>query len=80
MRKPEYTDSDRKALIELAHMKGMSDGEIFRHIVIGVLGNEKRTQIVIQWGELMGMKATQALRIARNAGVVLTGRRPKKRD
>jgi hypothetical protein len=79
MGKPEYSDSDRKALIELARMKGMKDGDIFKRIVMGEMGSQRKSQLVIQWGALMGMDPTQALRIARNAGLIVT-RRPKKID
>jgi hypothetical protein len=77
MGKPEYFDSDRKALIELARMKGMSDGQIFRKVIAGVLGAENRKRIIIQWGELMGLEANEALRTAQRAGLVLTNRLPR---
>jgi hypothetical protein len=80
MGKPEYSNAERKLLIEAARMKGMSDGEIFRRVVMRTLGADNRKLVIIQWGELMGMDATQALRTAQRAGVVLTVRRPRKSD
>jgi hypothetical protein len=77
MRKPEYSNAERKLLIELAHMKGMSDGQILRKAITGVLGADNRKRIIIQWGELMGMEPSEALRTAQRAGLVLTKRLPK---
>jgi hypothetical protein len=76
----EYSNAERKLIIELSRMKGMSDGKIFRLAVMGVLGIDRRKQIVIQWGKLMDLEPTEALRIARRAGVVLTTRLPKREN
>ena len=77
MPKPEYSNSERKALIELARMKGVSDVQIFRMAITGVLGVESRKRIIIQWGELMGLDANEALRKAQRAGLVLTRKLPR---
>ncbi|GEM_PF-1594009 len=76
MRKPEFSNEQRKLIIELAHTSGMSDGQIFRKAVTGVLGAANRKRIIIQWGELMGLEPSEALRIAQRDGVVLTKRLP----
>jgi len=73
----EYSNSERKALIQLARMKGMSDGQIFRKAIAGVLGADSRKRIIIQWGYLMGLEASEALRTAQRAGLILTRRMPK---
>ena len=77
MRKPDYSNSERKLLIELARTKGMSDGQIFRKVITGVLGIDERKLIIIRWGKLMGLEPSEALRIAQRAGLILTKRMPK---
>lgn len=73
----EYSNAERKLLIDLARMKGMSNGQIFRKVITGVLGTDNRKRIIIQWGKLMGLEASEALRIAQRAGVILTSRLPR---
>jgi hypothetical protein len=77
MARPEYSNAERKLLIELARVNGMSDNQIFRRAIMGVLGADNRKRIIIQWGELMGLKASEALRIAQQGGLILTRRLPK---
>ncbi len=76
MPKPRWSKSERKALIELARLQGMSDEEILRKIIVGVRGAEKRKDLIIQWGDLMGLDASAALQKARRAGLILTTRLP----
>jgi hypothetical protein len=75
--RPKYSNAERKLLIELARINGMSDIQIFRKAVTRVLGADDRKRIIIQWGELMGLEATEALRIAQQGGLILTRRLPK---
>jgi hypothetical protein len=77
MVRPQYSNEERKLLIELARINGMSDIQIFRRAITGVLGADNRKRIIIQWGELMGLRASEALRIAQQGGLVLTRRPPK---
>jgi hypothetical protein len=44
---------------------------------MGVLGADNRKRIIIEWGELMGLKASEALRIAQQGGLIVTRRLPK---
>ncbi|MGD0012662.1 MAG: hypothetical protein ABSE93_29485 [Terriglobia bacterium] len=64
MARPEYSNAERKLLVELARINGMSDIQILRRAITGVLGANNRKRIIIQWGELMGLEASEALRIA----------------
>jgi len=77
MRKPEFSDAERKLLIELSRMKGMSHSEIFKCAIMGVLGADNRKRIIIKWGELMGLDPSEALRTAQRSGLILTRRKPK---
>ncbi len=77
MGKLEFSNAERKLLIEAARLKGMSNGQIFKCAIIGVLGADNRKRIIIEWGELMGLEPSEALRTAQRAGLILTVRRPK---
>lgn len=77
MARPQYSNAERKLLIELARINGMSDIQIFRRAITGVLGADNRKRIIIQWGELMGLEASEALRIAQEGGLILSRRLPK---
>jgi hypothetical protein len=77
MRRPEYSDSERKALIGLSKLSGMSDTQILRKIVTGVRGADNRKLLIIQWGKVMGLDASESLRIAQKSGLILTKRMPK---
>ncbi len=72
--------AERKALIGLCRSAGMSDAQILRKIVTGVHGKERRKELIVEWGEAMGLDANGALRTAQRAGLILTTRRPTKRD
>jgi hypothetical protein len=77
MRRVEYSNAERKIYIETARSAGMSNSQIFRTIITGVKGAEERKNLIVKWGELMGLEASAALRIAQRAGLVLTVRLPK---
>jgi hypothetical protein len=77
MARPKYSNEERKLLIELARINGMSDVQIFRKAITGVVGTDNRKRIIIQWGELMGLEASEALRRAQRGGLILTRRLPK---
>ncbi len=77
MAQPEYLKSERKALVGLARLKGMSDAEILRKVIVGVLGTDARKRLIVEWGDLMGFDAGAALRTAQLAGLVLTARLPR---
>ena len=73
----EYSNAERKVYIDVARSGGMSEADIFKLIIRGVRGAEERKRLIIAWGELMGLEASAALRIAQRAGLVLTVRRPR---
>lgn len=55
----------------------MSDVEIFYAILQGVYGNRRR-ELVVEWGELLGLSPTDALRLAYSAGLLPSAHPPKK--
>ena len=74
MRELDYSNAERKLMIEIA--RGMSDGEVLSHFVVGVLGSDRRKELIVCCGELMGFQPSEALRIAQRAGIVATVRSP----
>jgi hypothetical protein len=73
----EHSNAERKVYIDVARSSGMSNSQIFKTIIMGVNGADERKRLIIKWGELMGLEASAALRIAQRAGLVLTVRLPK---
>ena len=57
-------------LIRTARDAGFSDADILREVLRGVYGSEKRRQMVVEWGDLLGRTASEALRIAHGAGLI----------
>jgi hypothetical protein len=51
---------ERKVLIGLSRSAGMSDAQILRKIVTGVLGRDRRKELIVEWGEAMGLDANEA--------------------
>jgi len=72
------TTQSKLRLIEQARRRGMSDAEIFHIILQGVYGNRRR-ELVVEWGELLGLSASDALRLAYSVGLLPTAHPPKKR-
>jgi hypothetical protein len=64
-------------LIRTARDAGFSDVDILREVLPGVYGSEKRRQMVVEWGELLGKSASEALRIAHGAGLIPSAHPPR---
>lgn len=77
MSERQYSDAERQALVGLARLSGLSDEEILRLLITGVRGADTRRQLIVQWGKYLGLDASEALRKARRAGLILTPRPPK---
>jgi hypothetical protein len=73
------TAQSKHRLIEQARRRGMSDAEIFYIILQGVYGNRRR-ELVVEWGELLGLSATVALRLAYSAGLLPSVHPPRKQE
>ncbi len=77
MLKREYSDAERQALVGLARTSGMSDERILRLLITGVRGADSRRERIVEWGKHMGLDASEALRKAQRAGLILTTHPPK---
>jgi hypothetical protein len=44
----------------------------------GEYGSNYRRELVIQWGELLGLDASEALRVAHAAGLIPSAQPPRK--
>ena len=64
-------------LIQVARDAGFADADILREVLRGVYGSEKRRQMVVERGELLGMTASEALRIAHAAGLIPSAHPPR---
>ena len=69
---------DRKRLIAAAREAGFSDTEILREVLAGEYGGDRRRTLVVEWGELLGLDAKTALRVAQRAALIPTVHPPKR--
>ena len=78
MQKSKWGRADRKRLIASAREAGFSDAEILREVLRGEFGGDQRRQLVVEWGELLELDASSALRAAFEAGLIPSVHPPKK--
>jgi hypothetical protein len=71
------TTQSKQRLIEQARRRGMSDAEILQVVLQGVYGKTRR-ELVVEWGGLLGLSASDALRLAYSAGLLPSAHPPKK--
>lgn len=62
--------SERRKLIKAAHEAGWDDRAILETVLRGVFGGNERRKMVVEWGELLGLEPSDALRIAFAAGLI----------
>lgn len=64
-------------LIKAAREAGMSDAEILREVLGGEYGSERRRKLVVEWGALLGLSASEALRLAHVSGLLPSAHPPR---
>ena len=64
-------------LIRAPRDRGFSDAEILAEVLGGVYGSEKRRTLVVEWGELLGLTASDSLRLAHAAGLIPSEHPPR---
>ena len=79
MDKLKMGGAERLRLVQTAREVGFSDADILREILRGEYGGNHRCLLVVEWGELLGLDATAALRLARDAGLIPTTHPPRKK-
>lgn len=70
------TQQEKRGAIENALKGGMSAEEVFEAVLKNVYGIPKRKLLIIEWGEKMGLEATESLRRAHAANLIATSRMP----
>jgi hypothetical protein len=71
------TTQSKQRLIEMARKRGMADAEILREVLGGVYGSRRR-ELVVEWGEALGLTASDALRLAYSVGLLPSVHPPRK--
>ncbi len=70
----------RLKLIDEARKRGMSDTDILHEVLQNEYGGTRRRQLVVEWGESLGLTATDALRLAFSAGLIPSVHAPRESD
>jgi len=73
------TAESKQRMIEQARRRGISDAEIIHTILQNVYGNRRR-ELVVEWGEFLGLSASDALRLAYSAVLMASAQPTKKRE
>ena len=72
------TTQSKRMAIASAREAGFSDAEILKEVMGGVYGSNKRRELVVEWGGLLGLEASEALRVAHAAGLIPSVHPPRK--
>jgi hypothetical protein len=69
--------ANKLRLIKAARESGMSDTDIIREVLGGEYGSERRRKLVVEWGALLGLSSSEALRIAHASGLIPSAHPPR---
>jgi hypothetical protein len=69
--------ANKLRLIKAAREAGMSDAEILREVLGGEYGSERRRKLVVEWGALLGLSSSEALRLAHASGLIPSAHPPR---
>jgi len=69
--------ANKLRLIKAAREAGMSDVEILREVLGGEYGSERRRKLVVEWGVLLGLNSSEALRLAHASGLIPSAHPPR---
>jgi hypothetical protein len=73
----EMSLANKLRLIKAAREVGMSDAEILREVLGGEYGSERRRKLVVEWGVLLGLSSSEALRLAHSSGLIPSAHPPR---
>ncbi|MGB7844399.1 MAG: hypothetical protein WBL63_02200 [Candidatus Acidiferrum sp.] len=69
--------ANKLRLIKAAREASMSDAEILREVLGGEYGSERRRRLVVEWGALLGLSSSDALRLAYASGLIPSAHPPR---
>jgi hypothetical protein len=69
--------SEVAAAVEMGRESGWDDLRILKSILSGEFGGNHRREMVVFWGDAIGVEPKEALRRARAAGLIPTTQPPK---
>jgi hypothetical protein len=72
------TTQSKRMAIASAREAGFSDTEILKNVLSNIYGGNKRRELVVEWGELLGLEASEALHVAHAAGLIPSAHPPRK--
>lgn len=72
------TTQSKQRHIAMAREAGFSDAEILKEVLANVFGRNTRRELVVEWGGLLGLEPSEALRVAHAAGLIPSAHPPRK--
>jgi hypothetical protein len=70
----------REKLVAMARRRGLTDAEILHEVLQNVYGGTQRRELVVEWGEALGLETSDALRLAFSAGLIPSVHPPRDDD
>jgi hypothetical protein len=74
------TAQSKRMAIAAAREAGFSDVDILKEVLANVYGSNQRRQLVVEWGELLGLEPSEALRVAHAHGLIPSVHAPRKKE
>jgi hypothetical protein len=71
------TPKEKKAAISMALEGGMEPAEVFKAVTANVYGATARRKLIVEWGEKMGLDASDSLHKAVEAGLIPSSHPPR---
>jgi hypothetical protein len=69
--------ANKQRLIKAAREAGLTNIEILQEVLRGEYGSERRRKLVVEWGELLDLTASESLRLAHAAGLLPSAHPPR---
>ena len=76
-RRSSMSTANKIRLIRAARAAGMSDTDVLKEVLAGEYGSERRRSLIVEWGELLGLTASESLRLAHAAGLIPSAHPPR---
>jgi hypothetical protein len=65
------------AMIAMARKANWSDAQILTEVLANEYGPEHRRELVVEWGEYLGLSASDALKLAQSVNLIPTSAPPR---
>jgi hypothetical protein len=72
------TTHSKRMAVTSARKAGFSDAEILKEVLANVYGGNERREMAVECGALLGLEASESLRVAHSTGLIPSAHPPRK--